>query len=310
MTFAKYAPRVRVHDTRHGPVKTSGPNLWIVIHTSEGGELTGSAEQLGLFMGTPRTATNLASYQDVFDTDQVIPAVPHNVVSYAAAGGNAQGIHGCFPGKAGQTRDQWLDENSRAMIRQCAAWCIDVALENNIPLTRIYSGDLQNGRRGICDHHQVSLAFKKSTHTDVGPGFPWDVLFADINALLAPPKPPPTPIPNPEPIITGEDDMGTKTILIDARNGAWYLCGANTKTWVQDGNMAEQLIYRVMEAQGMQVDYTKPPSPLPAGGIKLTTGVAIDGHRYSFVTNANPNFIASFGPIVGPVPSGVDIHGR
>jgi hypothetical protein len=156
----------------------------------------------------------------------------------------------------------------------------------------------------------VSLAFKKSTHTDVGPNFPWDILFNDINELLAPKPDPVPPIPtNPNPIITG-DDMSTKTILIDARNGAWYLCGADSKSWVQDGNMAEQLIYRVMEAQGMTPDYSRPPSPLPVGGLRLSTGVAIDGHRYSAVTNANPNFIASFGPIVGPVPGGVDIYGR
>jgi hypothetical protein len=310
MTFAKYAPRVRVHDTRHGPIKTSGPNLWIVIHTSEGAELTGSAEQLGLFMGTPATKTNVASYQEVFDTDQVIPAVPHNVVSYAAAGGNAQGIHGCFPGKAGQTREQWLDLNSRAMIRQCAAWCIDVSREQNIPLTRIYSGDLIAGRRGICDHHQVSLAFKRSTHTDVGPGFPWDVLFSDIEELLTPPKPIPAPAPIPtDPILGDDEDMSTKTLLHDTRNDAVYLCDATTKVWIDNGNVSAQLAFRVQEAMGNTPDYSQPAPPWPAA-LRLSSHVAIDGHRYSVVTHGDPNLIASFGPIIGRRPASVDDYGR
>lgn len=194
MTFATYAPRVNVHPSRRGSTKTAGPNLWLVLHTSEGGEGHTSAESLGSFMTTPATATNVASYHAVFDTDRVIPCVPDNVVAYSAGGGNAQGIHGCFPGKAGQTREQWLDPISRAMINQCARWLCDKSIEWNIPITRITPAAMQNYQKGIADHYCVTLAFRKTDHTDVGPNFPWDVLASDINALLAP-----TPTPTPEP---------------------------------------------------------------------------------------------------------------
>lgn len=199
MTFAKYGPRTNVHDTRYGAVKSAGPNLWAILHTSEGGELTNSAEALSSFMTTPATATNVASYHAVFDTDRVLPAVPYDTVAYSAAGGNAQGVHGCFPGKAGQTRTQWLDTNSRAMIRQAAAWLCDVSVQLNIPLAIITPAQMVAKARGIGDHYTVTQAFRKTNHTDVGAGFPWDVLFADIDALtqLYPPV-------LPAPILTSE----------------------------------------------------------------------------------------------------------
>lgn len=200
MTYAKYAPRVNVHPDRYGSTKTLGPNLWAVLHSSEGGESTSAAEGLASYMTRPGDRPNGSggvygsSYQVVFDTDQVIPCVPYDVVSYSAGGANAQGVHGCFPGRAGQTRAQWLDPVSRAMIRQAAAWLLDVEVSLLIPTTRITAVQMRAGQRGYCDHATVTLAFGKTDHTDVGPNFPWDVLLADI-AELRQPAPTPTPTP-------------------------------------------------------------------------------------------------------------------
>ena len=188
MSYANYGPRTDVHPTRHGPRKTT-QNKWVVLHTSEGGELTNSAEALSAFMRTPATKSNVASYNCVFDTNQVLLAVPYDVVPYAAGGGNAQGIHGCFPGRANQTRAQWLDETSFAMIEQAALWILDVCDRYDIPPRRITWQQVKNGEMGICDHYDITRAFKKSTHTDVGVDFPWDVLFDEIDAALYPSEP-------------------------------------------------------------------------------------------------------------------------
>jgi hypothetical protein len=213
LSYATYGPRTPVHATRHGPTKTT-KNLWIVLHTSEGGESTGSAEALSIFMTQPATKSNVASYNDVFDTDRVIPAVPYNVVPYAAGGGNAQGIHGCFPGRANQTREQWLDSISRPMIKQAAAWIVDVSIEFKIPLRHITWQQVKAYESGICDHFAITGAFKKTTHTDVGPGFPWDVLFADIDALIVKPTTPPT---QPYPPGTEFLDVGDITMTDEVR---------------------------------------------------------------------------------------------
>jgi hypothetical protein len=112
VTFANYAARVPVGFGRGNTVARAMPPLWAVIHTSEGGEDTGSAEALARFIGTPATATNVASYHAIFDTDQVIPVVRDGFRAHGASGGNDSGIHGCHPGRAAQTAAEWHDPNS------------------------------------------------------------------------------------------------------------------------------------------------------------------------------------------------------
>lgn len=213
--IGRYAPRITVHPDRFGGVKSKGSNLWLVLHTSEGPEGVESAEQLAGFLTRPGDRTSSsgntygASYHAIFDTDQIIPAVPDNVVAWSAGGGNARGVHGCFPGRAGQTREQWLDPISRAMIRQAAAWTIDRARMHNIPLLQITPEQMKTYMAGVADHYTVTQAFKKSTHTDVGPHFPWDVFWSDVTLLSQPPAPPnPDPEPEPEPEEDDEDMDG------------------------------------------------------------------------------------------------------
>jgi hypothetical protein len=187
-----YAARCWVHPDRFG-VRKSGVNRLFVLHTSEGGETGESAEALCGFMGQPKQtypngSVNLASYHYVVDTDRIHPAVPEDVVAYSAAGANHDGVHACFPGKAGQTRDQWLDVNSRAMIRQAAALIVDRCPPNLIPVVQVTVRQVQAGASGVCDHKVISDAYKRSTHTDVGAGFPWDVLWADVAELTAIPE--------------------------------------------------------------------------------------------------------------------------
>lgn len=192
MTVGTYAPRVFVHPDRCGATK-SGVNRLLVLHTSEGAELPSSAEALGSFMGQPGDRPNTSggrygsSYHCITDTERLIPAVPNDVVAYSAAGANHDGVHLCIPGKAGQTREQWLDTNSRAFIRQAAMWLVDQSRAENIPLVRRNAAQVKAGAAGVCDHDAVSKAFGQSSHWDVGPNFPWDVLWNDVNAYLASP---------------------------------------------------------------------------------------------------------------------------
>lgn len=202
MTYGTYGPRTRVHRDRFGSRKTNGPNLWAILHTSEGGESSFSAEGLSSYMTQPGDRVSSSgtiygsSYHVVFDTDRILPAVPYDTVAHSASGANAQGIHGCFPGRANQTREQWLDPVSRAMIRQCAAWLCDIRDEFGIPVDHLMSpNEMLAGDKGLGDHFTVTMAFGLTDHWDVGPNFPWDVLFADIHALTFPPPivPPVTP---------------------------------------------------------------------------------------------------------------------
>lgn len=114
------------------------------------------------------------------------------------------------------------------------------------------------------------------------------------------------PAPQPDP---GDDDMAVKTILLDVRNDGVYIAGDCIKSWVNSGYTAQQLQFRVMEAQGKSPNYDHAPDPFP-NGLAVTPGVAIDGYHYAIIKNADPEFFASFGPFVGPVPPGLDEYGR
>lgn len=122
-----------------------------------------------------------------------------------------------------------------------------------------------------------------------------------------------TPDPDPIPPIIptpGDEDMGQRFILTDVRHDITYLVGATGKTWIDDGNARAQIGFRVAEALGQPVDYTKPAPPLPDHQSLTDDASPIDGFRYAVIRNGDPTFIASYGPIVGPRPAVVDEYGR
>jgi hypothetical protein len=186
-----YGPRCSVHPDRIGPFKTLGPSRLFVLHTSEGLEGDSAAEALCSFLGLPGDRESPsrpgqfygASYHYLLDTDRVLPAVREEYVAYAAAGANADGVHACFPGKASQTRAQWLDLTSSRMIRQCADLMLERLPSLGIPFQRLNYLQVRLGLWGYCDHYTINQAYGLTDHTDCGPNFPWDVL----SGMLTPP---------------------------------------------------------------------------------------------------------------------------
>ena len=60
-----------------------------------------------------------------------------------------------------------------------------------IPIAKISTTDLLDGKHGICGHVDVTNAWHQSTHTDPGPGFPWAYFIAAVTTAGHPhPKPP------------------------------------------------------------------------------------------------------------------------
>lgn len=186
MSIATYTSPLEAHPDRTGATK-SGRNRLIVVHTSEGGEGPSSARNLAAFIASPGDRPSPgggrygAAYHYVADLDRTaIPCVPHDVVAYAAAGANHDGVHVCIPGRAGQTAEQWLDDVSAGYVETVAAVIVDVAATERIPLRRLTVAEVRDGAAGYCGHHDVSLAFGRSTHTDPGDEFPWGVLADHI----------------------------------------------------------------------------------------------------------------------------------
>lgn len=235
--IATYADRITVHPDRYGSTRPLPPS-WVVIHTSEGPEGENAAEQLASFMERPGDRPNNrggfygSSYHAVADTDlRVIPATEDSRVAYAAPGANTLGLHICIPGTASQSRSQWLSGASRGAIRTVAAYLLDVKAQYGIPTERLTVAELRAGTRGYCDHAAIRDAFGRTTHYDVGPDFPWDVLAGDIRDLR---PDPPTPTP-------GElNDM----LLIDYYDPSWtcLVLAGGTIRWVSSGLTVNVLV--------------------------------------------------------------------
>lgn len=212
--MAVYAQRITVHPDRYGADRSAQSPMvkWLILHTSEqsGVEDELDAENLASYLTTPGDRPSSsggrygASYHAITDTDRIIPCTEDHRVAYAAGGANKYGLHLCLPVRirprsssdtaANTSRERWLDDGSRPYIRQAAEWIVDKAALYGIPLRRITPEQMAAGSWGYCDHWTATSAFGKSTHTDVGPDFPWDVLAHRIAELVNRPQPP-TPVP-------------------------------------------------------------------------------------------------------------------
>ena len=143
----------------------------IVLHSAEIPEKGSSAENIARYFAT--TDRKVSAHYCV-DPDSIVQSVQTRDVAYAAPGANHNGVHLELAGYARQTRAEWQDKASHAILENAAALCARVLLPKfEIPaLYRGQPADLKAGVPGITTHARVSAAFKRSTHTDPGPGFP------------------------------------------------------------------------------------------------------------------------------------------
>lgn len=148
----------------------------IVVHSMELDERPDTAEGCASYF---RTTSVKASAHCCADTNSAVDCVHDMDVAYAAPGANHNGWHLELAGRARQSRAEWLDAYGTAMLMGPAAAVVsEKAQLHRIPLLYVTASQLRaGGARGVTTHHQVSLAFGQSTHTDPGGGFPMDVLL-------------------------------------------------------------------------------------------------------------------------------------
>jgi N-acetyl-anhydromuramyl-L-alanine amidase AmpD len=191
----------------------------IVIHTAEIGESVEGAEALmrACARGRPPKAdgsANLASWHYSVDSNSITQSVKEPDTAFHAPGLSHRSIGIEHAGRARQTRAEWFDPFSEAMLRLSANLVASIASRYSIPIVKVSAFELGRGDPGICGHKDVSDAFRKSTHWDPGPEFPWveylslvkDVFTRDTN---------PEPFPQPtHPIVAiGHPDKAAVRLL-------------------------------------------------------------------------------------------------
>lgn len=155
-----------------------------VVHTAE---FAGTAATLRRYFETTDRQVSCHSIVDATTTVQVLPFTD---TAYAAPGANADGDQLELCGFARWNRATWLGEH-RPMLERTSHWLAARCVARRLPPVLLTPADLRAGKRGITGHLQVSQAFHRSSHTDPGAGFPWDVVLArtryHLERLTSPP---------------------------------------------------------------------------------------------------------------------------
>lgn len=173
----RQAKNYTVASRRPGDVK------WIVLHTAEIAEVPDAAERLAAWASGPSAPR--ASWHFAVDCDSVVQSVRLKDVAWHAPGANRYGIGIEQAGRASQGSAGWSDAYSVAMLDRTIRLVARLAQWGGIPLERRGPADLVAGVPGVCGHHDVTLAFKKSTHTDPGASYPWEAVLEAARRELA-----------------------------------------------------------------------------------------------------------------------------
>lgn len=153
----------------------------VVIHTMETGEGRKTAESVASWFAGKHGKPPRASAHICIDRDSAVRCVRAQHQAAAAPGSNRDGYHVELAGRAKQTAAQWADDASTETLQIAARHCAKIAERYEIPLVKLTVEEVADGHTsGFCGHADVSKAFRKSTHWDPGPNFPWDVFLGMV----------------------------------------------------------------------------------------------------------------------------------
>lgn len=155
----------------------------IVVHTAEMSAGDTSAENLAQYGAT---TVQQVSWHFATDNDSVVQCVRVEDVAWAAPGANHDGIQIEVCARASQTRAEWFSQPG--LLDVLAGLVADLCKRYGIPVRELSAAELMvhPDAAGITTHAAVSEAFKRSTHTDPGSGFPMDWLLGKVQGTMKP----------------------------------------------------------------------------------------------------------------------------
>lgn len=149
----------------------------------ENDEKPNEARNVAQWFASP--SAPVASAHECVDDQEVWGCVYDGDVAYAAPGANHNGWHVEHAGRARQSSQEWQDSYSTNELRLSAQRVAIRCKSHKIPVEYVDAAGLVQGRRGITTHKQVSLAWRKSDHTDPGDNFPIDRWLQMIRDAIA-----------------------------------------------------------------------------------------------------------------------------
>lgn len=170
--------------TYAGPARRSSagsnkPIHRIVVHSTVSPCEPGGARRIAAYFRSD-SAGGSAHY--VVDPTEVVQVVYDSVIAWhAPPNPNSLGVEMCdMPGpvpndspgsarwKALKRSWRWAKPNQRAMLDRTARLVAELCAAYDVPPYFRGAAALRQGRRGVTTHHEVSQAFRQSSHWDPG----------------------------------------------------------------------------------------------------------------------------------------------
>lgn len=186
-------------------IKSSSRNgakiVWLGVHTGEG-----ATRAQAMYDYFDRDAIRASSHA-IIDADVTLACVPDYRAAWTMRSANPKSLNVETCGFAEMTREQWLSESDvtfpakaaggrlvtvrrpRQMLRRLATWLAEKCRAHDIPPIKLTVAQLAAGHSGIIGHRDWTEAMHDGTHQDPESKrgtFPWDVVMAEVAAVLNP----------------------------------------------------------------------------------------------------------------------------
>ena len=151
----------------------------IVMHTMESQEKIGTAKRVALWF-SGKTAPSASAHITV-DNKEIFTVVDDKDIAWHAGQSdiNMRSLGVELAGQASQTKEEWADPFSKAMLdkaaQKVAQWCKTYS----IPVVKLTPAQVKKGGKGICGHVDITKGYDiYGGHTDPGKNFPWALFIS------------------------------------------------------------------------------------------------------------------------------------
>ncbi|GAB6938369.1 peptidoglycan recognition protein family protein [Isoptericola variabilis] len=234
----------------------------IGVHTMEAPEGSQTAENVAAYFQRVD-----ASSQWTVDDDSRVRVVRDEDTAWTLPGANARSLNIEIAGYARQSADDWRDAFSLKALNIAALCAAEWCKKYDIPVRRLTDAQIRSKAKGFAGHVDVNRVYKKSSHWDPGPNFPWTYFLGLVSKhldALGGGKPVPAPA-NP-----GWDNRGYSTAWISAQQAKLNRLGYDL---VVDGKRGPATIAATKSFQATH-GLTQDGIPGPATAKKLDAAVA------------------------------------
>jgi N-acetyl-anhydromuramyl-L-alanine amidase AmpD len=149
----------------------SAPVRLVILHTAEGAR---TVAELGNYFAA--AAVQVSSHVGI-DDDGIEQYVDYAREAWTTRNANPISDNAELCGFAAWTREQWINDHM-SMLKNAASWVAARCTARNIPVVKLTPAQVAAGQPGVCGHVDWTVGMKDGTHTDPGPGFPWDVVIS------------------------------------------------------------------------------------------------------------------------------------